>query len=143
VQTAPLGVTSSDDDDQSGSHETHGSSPHGAHVRRGTGLDANDVKRPEQYGRSPHDHRNLATTRRARGASPLPRRADGLRRRNGFTVSEQPTGLHRPPRRTGAVRSDSTYLGTSVSPMSKRTVKRKLRTKKKANHGKKPNCGRG
>jgi hypothetical protein len=27
--------------------------------------------------------------------------------------------------------------------MSKRTVKRKLRTKKKANHGKKPNCGRG
>jgi len=26
--------------------------------------------------------------------------------------------------------------------MSKRTVKRKLRTKKKANHGKKPNCGR-
>jgi hypothetical protein len=31
-----------------------------------------------------------------------------------------------------------------VTPlMSKRTVKRKLRTKKKANHGKKPNCGRG
>ncbi|MEO5680186.1 MAG: hypothetical protein ABIS47_11015 [Acidimicrobiales bacterium] len=29
------------------------------------------------------------------------------------------------------------------SSMSKRTVKRKLRTKKKANHGKKPNCGRG
>jgi hypothetical protein len=28
-------------------------------------------------------------------------------------------------------------------PMSKRTVKRKLRAKKKANHGKKPNCGRG
>jgi hypothetical protein len=27
--------------------------------------------------------------------------------------------------------------------MSKRTVKRKLRAKKKANHGKKPNCGRG
>ncbi|MGC8472095.1 MAG: 50S ribosomal protein bL37 [Acidimicrobiales bacterium] len=27
--------------------------------------------------------------------------------------------------------------------MSKRTVKRKLRRKKKANHGKKPNCGRG
>ncbi|WP_419187304.1 50S ribosomal protein bL37 [Ferrithrix thermotolerans] len=27
--------------------------------------------------------------------------------------------------------------------MSKRTNKRKLRTKKKANHGKKPNCGRG
>jgi len=26
--------------------------------------------------------------------------------------------------------------------MSKRTVKRKLRTKKKANHSKKPNCGR-
>jgi hypothetical protein len=25
--------------------------------------------------------------------------------------------------------------------MSKRTVKRKLRAKKKANHGKKPNCG--
>jgi hypothetical protein len=29
------------------------------------------------------------------------------------------------------------------SLMSKRTVKRKLRAKKKANHGKKPNCGRG
>jgi hypothetical protein len=28
-------------------------------------------------------------------------------------------------------------------PMSKRTVKRKLRKKRKANHGKKPNCGRG
>jgi len=27
--------------------------------------------------------------------------------------------------------------------MSKRTVKRKHRTKRKANHGKKPNCGRG
>jgi hypothetical protein len=27
--------------------------------------------------------------------------------------------------------------------MSKRTVKRKLRKKKNANHGKKPNCGRG
>ena len=31
----------------------------------------------------------------------------------------------------------------TLPPMSKRTVKRKLRTKKKANHGKKPNCGRG
>jgi len=28
-------------------------------------------------------------------------------------------------------------------PMSKRTNKRKLRAKKKANHGKRPNCGRG
>ncbi|MDA8291105.1 MAG: hypothetical protein M0Z33_05415 [Actinomycetota bacterium] len=27
--------------------------------------------------------------------------------------------------------------------VSKRTTKRKLSTKKKANHGKKPNCGRG
>jgi len=27
--------------------------------------------------------------------------------------------------------------------VSKRTNKRKLRAKKKANHGKKPNCGRG
>jgi len=27
--------------------------------------------------------------------------------------------------------------------MSKRTNKRKLRAKKKANHGKRPNCGRG
>jgi len=27
--------------------------------------------------------------------------------------------------------------------MSKRTVKRKLRTKKKGNHGKRPNAGRG
>jgi hypothetical protein len=34
------------------------------------------------------------------------------------------------------------YLLT-LSPMSKRTNKRKLRAKKKANHGKKPNCGRG
>jgi hypothetical protein len=32
------------------------------------------------------------------------------------------------------------YPGRS---MSKRTTKRKLRTKKKANHGRKPNCGRG
>jgi hypothetical protein len=30
-----------------------------------------------------------------------------------------------------------------MPPMLKRTVKRKLRAKKKANHGKKPNCGRG
>jgi hypothetical protein len=28
-------------------------------------------------------------------------------------------------------------------PMSKKTTKRQLRKKKKANHGKKPNCGRG
>jgi hypothetical protein len=34
-------------------------------------------------------------------------------------------------------------VGYDVVPMSKRTVKRKLRTKRKANHGKKPNCGRG
>jgi len=27
--------------------------------------------------------------------------------------------------------------------VSKRTVKRKIRSKKKANHGKRPNCGRG
>jgi hypothetical protein len=38
--------------------------------------------------------------------------------------------------------------GTYTRPVrsllvSKRTVKRKLRAKKKANHGKKPNCGRG
>jgi hypothetical protein len=31
----------------------------------------------------------------------------------------------------------------TVPLVSKRTVKRKLRKKKKANHGKKPNCGRG
>jgi len=31
----------------------------------------------------------------------------------------------------------------TVRTVSKRTVKRKLRRKKKANHGKKPNCGRG
>jgi hypothetical protein len=36
--------------------------------------------------------------------------------------------------------ADSVY---AVRLMSKRTVKRKLRSKKKANHGKKPNCGRG
>ncbi|HTZ07481.1 MAG TPA: hypothetical protein VMB72_00320 [Acidimicrobiales bacterium] len=29
------------------------------------------------------------------------------------------------------------------SAMSKRTVKRKIRSKKKANHGKRPNAGRG
>ena len=34
------------------------------------------------------------------------------------------------------------YRYTS-GPVSKRTVERKLRKKKKANHGKKPNCGRG
>jgi hypothetical protein len=35
--------------------------------------------------------------------------------------------------------------GAEYTPaaVSKRTVKRKLRKKKKANHGKKPNCGRG
>ncbi|MDA8039969.1 MAG: hypothetical protein M0Z69_12615 [Actinomycetota bacterium] len=33
--------------------------------------------------------------------------------------------------------------GYTRSPVSKRTVKRKARKKKKANHGKKPNCGRG
>jgi hypothetical protein len=32
------------------------------------------------------------------------------------------------------------YAATTVS---KKTVKRRLRKKKKANHGKKPNCGRG
>jgi hypothetical protein len=31
----------------------------------------------------------------------------------------------------------------TASLMSKKTTKRKLRKKKKANHGKKPNCGRG
>ena len=31
----------------------------------------------------------------------------------------------------------------ALLPMSKRTNKRRLRTKKKANHGKKPNCGKG
>jgi hypothetical protein len=35
------------------------------------------------------------------------------------------------------------HTGYTLPSMSKRTVKRKLRTKKKANHGKKPNCGRG
>jgi hypothetical protein len=38
--------------------------------------------------------------------------------------------------------------GTAADPvgwhaMSKRTVKRKIRSKKKANHGKRPNAGRG
>jgi hypothetical protein len=31
----------------------------------------------------------------------------------------------------------------TLGTVSKRTTKRKLRKKKKANHGKKPNCGRG
>jgi hypothetical protein len=34
-------------------------------------------------------------------------------------------------------------VGYDAPPMSKRTVKRKRRAKKNANHGKKPNCGRG
>ena len=42
----------------------------------------------------------------------------------------------------------ATVAGRRVEPiawaaMSKRTVKRKIRSKKKANHGKRPNCGRG
>jgi hypothetical protein len=47
-----------------------------------------------------------------------------------------------PPRGAVAGRL-STYRSSSVSPMSKRTVKRKQRSKKKANHGKRPNSGRG
>jgi len=40
------------------------------------------------------------------------------------------------------------FVGTATNPiafetMSKRTVKRKIRSKKKANHGKRPNAGRG
>ncbi len=41
------------------------------------------------------------------------------------------------------MRTASTYRAASLPPMSKKTVQRKLRKKKKANHGKKPNCGRG
>jgi len=32
---------------------------------------------------------------------------------------------------------------TLAGSMSKKTTKRQIRKKKKANHGKKPNCGRG
>ncbi len=45
--------------------------------------------------------------------------------------------------------ADEAFAGALVlepvawSAMSKRTVKRKIRSKKKANHGKRPNCGRG
>jgi hypothetical protein len=39
--------------------------------------------------------------------------------------------------------SGTAPAGYTRPPVSKRTVKRKLRKKKKANHGKKPNCGRG
>jgi hypothetical protein len=70
-------------------------------------------------------------------------RADALGGSDRLTICEQPTRVHAPPRDTSSVRFQSTYFGASVLPMSKRTVKRKLRTKKKANHGKKPNCGRG
>jgi len=38
---------------------------------------------------------------------------------------------------------DPWHLGYTLISMSKRTSKRKLSKKKKANHGKKPNCGRG
>jgi hypothetical protein len=43
---------------------------------------------------------------------------------------------------------DAALRGNAHDPiawaaMSKRTVKRKIRSKKKANHGKRPNCGRG
>ncbi len=49
-----------------------------------------------------------------------------------------------PGRRAGAgPEKDRFPLELAWIPMSKRTVKRKLRAKKKANHGKKPNCGRG
>ena len=46
-----------------------------------------------------------------------------------------------PPRRRGEKLARGTNY--TVALVSKRTVKRKLRKKKKANHGKKPNCGRG
>jgi hypothetical protein len=54
-----------------------------------------------------------------------------------------------PSRKSQPVRTDGEATGSplvvryNLVLMSKRTVKRKLRTKRKANHGKKPNCGRG
>jgi len=47
-------------------------------------------------------------------------------------------------RTAGCGRTNSQYgKHYTCRLVSKRTVKRKLRKKKKANHGKKPNCGRG
>jgi hypothetical protein len=54
------------------------------------------------------------------------------------TVTQEPPGAH-----TRRLPDDLPPPGYAERLMSKRTVKRKLRTKKKANHGKKPNCGRG
>jgi hypothetical protein len=46
------------------------------------------------------------------------------------------------PAAAGPARASS-QVDYTLPLVSKRTVKRKLRKKKKANHGKKPNCGRG
>ena len=65
-----------------------------------------------------------------------------------------PTGEHVEQQRLAGVRqtdkTDALHLGSRLpgsqvhfAAVSKRTVKRKLRKKKNANHGKKPNCGRG
>ena len=54
-----------------------------------------------------------------------------------------PSRSSQPDRMAAEATGRPVALRLTVRPMSKRTVKRKLRTKKKANHGKKPNCGRG
>ena len=54
-----------------------------------------------------------------------------------------PSRRSHPDRIRARLPDDLWRVRLSCPLMSKRTVKRKLRTKKKANHGKKPNCGRG
>ena len=71
--------------------------------------------------------------RRARRAS-RPSRARTPRRRPAAAIRTASTRGYRTP---------LAHPSRLFRLMSKRTVKRKLRTKKKANHGKKPNCGRG
>ena len=70
-----------------------------------------------------------------------------LGRGQHLPVAQQPGRPHARLRSTVAAVAPRrpTLLGSPMLPllMSKRTVKRKLRAKKKANHGKKPNCGRG
>jgi hypothetical protein len=66
------------------------------------------------------------------------RRVGHLECAHHVAVAQQPSGPH-----TRRLPDRPTPTGYDRPLMSKRTVKRKLRTKKKANHGKKPNCGRG
>lgn len=77
----------------------------------------------------------------SRPRRPFRRSADESAISNAQTTS--PSRKSQPVRTHREATGSSLVVGYDLVPMSKRTVKRKLRTKRKANHGKKPNCGRG